>query len=285
MRTSPAILFLLSALGPGLAAPGCSPAESEPVIAQVGDVTLTMTQLHERVPEGTLQRATREEFTDYLHQWVRQELLFQAAEEMGYGTDARVERRVREARRSIMVDIFLEDELDLAPFLSDDEISAYYQSNIESFVRQEDEVNAALLWFGSRGDAARAREALTGGISLAEVASDTTYRAVAADLDLGFMTRRELGEELGDIVFDQRTGTLSEPVPIGDSFALIEVFDRQAAGQTRTLEEVRDEIIMRQTSNLWDMKLDELLTRLLEQADVSINAQAGYEALGRGRRR
>jgi len=284
MKTSPLSLSLLSVLGLALMAYGCSPAESEPVIAQVGDATLTLNGLYERVPEGTLQRATREEFTDYLHQWVRQELLFQAAEEMGYGTDIRVENRVREARRSIMVDTFLEDELDLAPFLSDEEITAYYQSNIESFVRQEDEVNAAILWFGTRADAARARTALTGGSSLANVVADTTYRAVAADLDLGFMTRQELGEELGDIVFSQRTGTLSEPVSIGDSFALIEIFDRQAAGQTRTLEEVRDEIIMRQTSNLWDMKLDELLTRLLEQADVSINAQAGYEALGRGRR-
>ncbi|GEM_PF-1788319 len=264
---------------------GCTPAETEPVIAQVGDVTLTLSTLHELVPEQTLSRATRDEFTAYVNQWVRQELLCQAAEEMGYGTDARVEQRVIEARRSIMVDTFLEDELDLTPFLSEEEITSYYQSNIESFVREEEEVRAVLLWFDTEAEAARVRSAVAAGNTPAEVAADTSFHIVAADLDLDYMTRHELGEELGDIVFAQRAGTLSQPLRVGDSVVIIQILDRQEAGQTRTLEEVRDEIVMRQTSNLWDMKLDELLTRLLEEADVSINIQAGYEALGRGRER
>ena len=37
------------------------------------------------------------------------------------------------------------------------------------------------------------------------------------------------------------------------------------------------------TSDLWDMKLDELLSRLLDQTDVSINIEAGLDALGRER--
>jgi len=276
---------LCLALAIALPATGCSSADTEPVIAQVGDAVLTLSDLRRLVPEETLSRATRDEFTDYLHQWVRHELLFQAAEEMGYGSDARIQQRLAEARRSIMIDTFLEDELDLQPLISEEEIAAYYQSNIESFRREEDEIRANILWFGSEADANQARSAVTGGRTFTEVAADTSWRVIAADLELDYLTRRELGEDLGDSVFEQRPGSLSRPLRVGESYALVQVLDRQEAGQTRTLEEVRDEIVMRQTSNLREVKLDELLTRLLEQADVAINAQAGYEALGRGRGR
>jgi len=126
------------------------------------------------------------------------------------------------------------------------------------------------------------RRAALEGRSFAEIAADTSFGIVAADLEPEYLTRRELGEELGDAVFPMTRSNLSDLIPTGRSFALVRVTDRQGSGTTRTLEEVRDEIIMHQTSDLWGMKLDELLRRLLEQSSISINAEAGLVLIGGG---
>lgn len=261
---------------------GCDRSSPAPVIAQVGDAKLTVDDLRDAIPEETLRTSTRADLQDYINQWVREELLYQAAESMGYDRDDRIVERVEEARRAIMVDIFLEDELDMRPFIAENQISEYYQNNLETFMRSEDEVAVEIIWFEESADGEAARRMALEGRSFAEIAADTSFGIVAADLEPEYVTRRELGEELGDAVFPMTRSNLSNLIPTGDSFALVRVTDRQDSGTTRTLEEVRNEIIMRQTSDLWGMKLDELLRRLLEQSSISINAEAGLVLIGGG---
>ncbi len=261
---------------------GCSNSSPAPVIAQVGDATLSVEDLRNAIPEETLRTSTRDDLQDYINQWVREELLFQAAESMGYDRDNRVAERVAEARRGILVDIFLEDELDMRPFIAESQIEEFYQNNLETFVRSETEVVVEILWFNESADGEDARRVALEGRSFNEMVGDTSFGIVAADLESEYLTRRELGEELGDAVFAMTRSNLSSLIPAGGSYALVRVIDRQEDGTTRTLEEVRSEIIMRQTSDLWEMKLDELLRRLLEQSSISINAEAGLVLIGGG---
>ena len=274
-------LFTLAAL----VLQGACSNRSEPqvILAQVSDATLTMEDLRSLVPDQVLNGADQQDLLDYVNQWMRSELLFQAAEDMGYGSDIRVERRAKQARRDIVIDVFLEDELDMRPFISDREISAYYQNNLTSFTRAEAEIQAEILWFEDAAHAELARGVLNDGRTFAEVAADSVLRVVAMNLESSYLSRIELGDGLGDAVFGVREGTLSRPVQVDDSYVLIRVIDRQEAESVRSMAEVRDEIMMRLTSDLWDMKLDELLSRLLNQADVSINITAGLDALGERR--
>ncbi len=274
-------LFVLAAL----VLSGACTRRSEPpvVIAQVGDANLTMEDLRSQVPDQVLNNAGQQDLLEYVNQWMRSELLYQTAEEMGYGSDSRVERRARQARRDIIIDVFLEDELDMRPFISDREISSYYQNNLTSFTRAEAEVQAEILWFEDAAHAELARGALNEGRTFSEVAADSAFGIMATNLESRYLSRIELGDELGDAVFGIREGTLSRPVQVDDSYVLIRVVDRQEAGSVRSMAEIRDEILMRLTSDLRDMKLDELLSRLLELADVSINIEAGLDVLGRER--
>lgn len=273
-------LFALAALV--LLGACSSKAEPLVVIAQVSDATLTIEDLRSQVPDQVLNGAGQQELLEYVNQWMRSELLYQAAKDMGYGSDGRVERRVKKTRRDIIIDVFLEDELDMRPFISDREISSYYQNNQTTFTRAEAEIQADILWFEDAQHAAMARVALNEGRTFSEVAADSAFGIVATNLESQYLSRIELGDGLGDAVFGVREGTLSRPVQVDDNYVLIQVVDQQEAGSVRSMAEVRDEIVMRLTSDMWDMKLDELLSRLLDQTDVSINIEAGIEALGGG---
>jgi hypothetical protein len=275
--------LLLTAVSIGaMMASGCERSDPAPVIAQVGEATLTVEDLRDMIPAETLRSSTRDDLLDFINQWVREELLYQAAVSMGYNRDDRVAERVEEARRGILVDIFLEDELDLQPFIAETQINEFYQNNLPTFVRTEDEVSVEILWFDEQADGEAARRAAAGGSTFAEIAADSTFRVVNAELDPGYLTRGELGDVLANAVFALTRSNLSQVLRTGEGYALVNLLDRQPEGTTRTLDEVRNEIIMRQTSDLWDMKLEELLRRLLDESSVSINAEAGLDLLGGG---
>ncbi len=264
------ILPLLAAVFLAAACSGPQPA----VVARVGDARLTVPALERSVPPGVLEAGDRDELLGYVNGWIRSELLFQAAREMGYHRDARVEERIREAGRDIMVDVFLEDELDMRPFISDQEIAAYYENNQDAFRRPREEVQFSALWFEEPEDARRARIFIQGGRSFQEAMEDTSYGVVGASLDPGFAAHSEIETGLANLLSRLDVGVLSPPTEVEDGWVLARVTDRQEAGSVRALWEVHDDIMARLASDLRDLKLEEMLSRLLDESDVRIDLDA-----------
>jgi hypothetical protein len=246
-------------------------SDPSPVIARVGGSTLTLEDLRTSLPAEVLARADRQDLLAFVNGWVRTELLQQAARSMGYAKDQRVRSRLEEATRSILVDAFLEDELDVDPLISDSEVENYYLNNQEEFRRSTDEVRVAILWFSDSPTTQRARDAIMAGRDFEDVAADSSLGVLAAELDTGFMTEADLGEELGSTVFRQTEGVLSRPTRIGTGYVLIRVDERQNAGTIRELGEVREDIVARMAADLRNIKLEELLGRLLEDSEVTID--------------
>lgn len=273
----PAVVTLLTS---AVLAGGCSSNLPPPVIvAQVGDATLTLEGLRDYVPDEVLRRASRSDLLTYVNQWIRSELIYQAAVSMGYAKDARVRARLREVERDIIVNTFLEDELDMGPFIAETEISAYHANNEDAFRREEEEIQLSLLWFSEQGFAERGRSAIASGATFQQVASDTTYHVVSTDLDPHYLARQDMGEGLAAAAFRQQPGTLSRPTVISGMFAVMKVNDRKEAGTVRALWEVRDDIQARLASDLRDMTLETLLVELLDRSEVSVKIDAALAAL------
>lgn len=263
-----------------LAAGGCARGSSPPqVVARVGDAVLTVADLEANVPADVLERADRNDLLAYANQWIRSELLYQAAREMGYAGDERVRQRVRDAERDIMVDLFLQDELDMRMFISEEEISAYHANNQDAFRREETEVLASMLWFADEESARRARAALEAGTGFGEIAADTSYGVRSSELNRRYVTREELGEALGGAIFGLEPGVLSSPIGVEDTFLIARVEDRQEAGTVRALWEVREDIEARLASDLREAKLETMLSELLAAASVSIDVDGALSAL------
>jgi parvulin-like peptidyl-prolyl isomerase len=249
------------------------------VVAQVGDATLTLEDLLEYVPEEVLERASRSELLGYANQWIRSELIYQRAVSMGYARDARVRERLREVERDIIVNTFLEDELDMGPFIAETEISAYHANNEEAFRREEEEIQLSLLWFSTQGSAEQGRAAIASGATFQQVASDTGYHVTSADLDPHYLSRENMSAGLAAAAFRQQTGTLSRPTEVNGMYAVLQVNDRKEAGTVRALWEVKDDIQARLASDLREMTLETLLMELLDRSEVSVNVDAAFAAL------
>ena len=258
----------------GLAAVTACAQKEEPVVARVGEARLTLSRLEAALPPGTLRDADRDVLLDYVNGWIRGELLYQAARDLGYHRDRRVRDRIEEASRDIMIDVFLEDELDMRPFISDEEIASYYENNQDAFRRAREEVQFSALWFDERADAQRARSFIQEGRSFQEAAEDTSLRVTGSSLDPGFAARSELETALAGLLFRLDPGQLSAPTEVEGGWVIARLIDRQEAGSVRALWEVHDDIMARLASDLRDLKLEEMLSRLLEESDVSIDLDA-----------
>jgi parvulin-like peptidyl-prolyl isomerase len=270
----------VSVLAVLLLASGCSSdATSSPVIARVGDATLTLEDLQTYVPPGVLERATRNDLLAYANQWIRSELLYQAALGTGYEKDARVKQRVEEATRDIIVDIFLQDELDMGSFISEEEIRDYHANNQDAFRRDEDEVLASILWFADEEQASRARSELASGAAFETLAADTSFRVTAAALEGRYVGRLELGGGLAGALFGLAPGTISAVIRLEGEPVVARVEDRQEAGTVRALWEVRDDIEAHLASDLREAKLETMLSQLLAGAEVTVDVDGVLSAL------
>ena len=282
-RGTAAVLTLALATGLfGLT--GCAQERVEPVVlARVGDAVLTVDDLRRYVPEDLLLGATREDIQSYANQWVRAELLYHAALDMGYGGDERVRERLREVERDLVVDVFLQDELDMQAFISEEEVEAYHADNQDAFRRAADEVRFMAIWVPERAMADRVRTIVSEGATFDEAAADSSI--VVMDIELGqqFYVREELEEGVAEAAFTLAPGSVSRVVPLEGQFAVLRVEDRQEAGTVRSLWEVRDDIEARLAADLRESKLESMLTELLQRNDVSLNVDGALRALNNPR--
>ena len=276
-----AAAVLMLGLVVGLAAlSGCERERVEPVVlARVGDAELTVEDLRRYVPEELLLGATREDIQSYANQWVRAELLYHAALDMGYGGDERVRERMREVERDLVVDVYLQDELDMQAFISEAEIEAYHADNQDAFRRASDEVRFMAIWVPERAMADRVRTVIREGATFDEAAADSSIVLVGIELGEQFYTREELEEGVAETAFTLAPGSVSRVVPLEGQFAVLRVEDRQEAGTVRSLWEVRDDIEARLAADLRESKLESMLTELLQRNDVSLNVDGALRAL------
>ncbi len=167
-----------------------------------------------------------------------------------YFAERREEFRLPEKRR---VSYLLVDPLALEPTVavSDDEIRAYYDANVEDYT-QEERVRARHILLRVEDEAqAAAVEARLAAIR-ARIEAGEDFAALAAELsddpsskvrggDLGFFGRGTMIGAFEDAAFGADPGELVGPIRTNFGFHLIEVLEKQPGG-TQSLEEVRDEI-------------------------------------------
>jgi parvulin-like peptidyl-prolyl isomerase len=198
---------------------------------------------------------------------------------MGYGHDPRVRDRMRDVERDLVVDVFLQDELNMQAFISEAEIEAYHADNQDAFRRAEDEVRFMAIWVPERAMAERVRTGIREGATFDEAAADSSIEVIGIELGEQFYPREELEAGVGETAFTLAPGAVSRVVPLEGQFLVLRVEDRQEEGTVRALWEVRDDIEARLAADLRESKLESMLTELLQRNDVSLNVDGAFRAL------
>ncbi len=148
-------------------------------------------------------------------------------------------------KRDVTVMYLSDDDLAAGIEITPDEIAAYYKEHIEEYEQPEKRYVLQMV-FDDEQEAKNAAAKLASGEDFAAVAAE--YGQKAEDIDLGFVARNDVAEELADAVFALGINQVSAPVQISDSWQIIKVTATQAphkvdkaVAERQIVEELRQE--------------------------------------------
>ena len=257
------------AIGLGLLSVTCGKERhNTSVVARVGDATLTVEQVQNRVAPGLGEEETAAQRREFVDKWIEQQLVYQEALSQGLDENARVQQLLDEARQDVLVASFLNRQFETQVEISEFEITEYFTAHAHEFTRTEDEIRAQHILLNSQRHAVTLRQKLVQGDSFEDAALEHSLDQSSKNVggDLGYFGVDDY-PELWQACQNLTVNRVSKPVESDRGLHLVRVLDRQEAGTLKDLEQVRGEIVETLVTEHYKQRLDDLVSRL--KAEIS----------------
>ncbi|MDA3822922.1 MAG: peptidyl-prolyl cis-trans isomerase, partial [Bacteroidales bacterium] len=119
----------------------------EQPVARVFDKYLYRSDLNDAIPSGTSENDSIVIARNHIETWIRNQLMFTKAEEALSDEQKNVEKKIEEYRSSLLIYSYRQKLLHqkMDTFVTNDEILAYYESNIDNFILSEEITKAIFV--------------------------------------------------------------------------------------------------------------------------------------------
>lgn len=267
------MLKLLFCCGAGLLA-ACSTAPGEEgVVARVEEVALTAVDLESHLPAELGMGQGAADKAQFVERWVEEQLLYQEALSRRLDQQLRIQQLLEQARRDLLVAALLNAEFEGQDTqVSEATIQEYYAENREDFRRHKPEIRALHILLATQADALAKRQALRNGASFEELARlhSLDQETKGRGGDLGYFSADD-NPTLWDACRGLPLKRVPEPIQTSHGYHLVQVLDRQEAGTTKELDQVRPQIINALVRQDYQQRLAELITNLKSSKKWSID--------------
>jgi parvulin-like peptidyl-prolyl isomerase len=273
------------------AAQDSTPAKtaSSDVVARVGDANLSANDIRAYVAAlGPREQAALAQDPALLSQAVRMllanRLVLQEVLAKKWDQQPGVTAQLERVRDSALVELYLGAvSAPPANYPSDDELQAAYDANRAAMVMPRQFQLAQVFIAGPKDAADKATEDKARK-SLEEVqrqlkAPGADFGVVAGETgaknggDLGWLAEAQLRPEIRTQIIGLSKGAVSEPIRLDDGWHILKLIDTKAS-YTRTLPEVRDQLVQQMRSERAGMLRRAYLADLLKQNPPVVNELA-----------
>ena len=204
---------------------GCGPQDENPTVAEVGYQTITVQDVRDflaKLPEHAKgEEAGKEQLRDHLQTMINIELLLMEARSQGLEKSSSYLTSLNRIRKAKLVREYERRTVDAT--VEDGEVEEYIdREGLARAVRLGDILVADLE------TAEKAVREIEGGASFADVARKLSMNegTAARGGDTGrFSTRYEMIPGLAEKLFGLAVGSVSDPVRIGDRYAVFKILD------------------------------------------------------------
>ena len=245
----------------------------ETILASFGIQTITLgefNQLWEEIPDSYKLQLTKD---TVLEQMITESLLLQEAKDIGLEQDKDVLEEIQELTEQILIQTLIEREILEKVKISDEETEKYYTENISNFIEKE-QVHLFNILVETEEEAQNILEQLKNGIDFSEIAKEkSTGPSAAQGGDLGFVSKGTIIPEIEEVIFALEVGNLSEIVQTDFGFHILKISDKKPE-ITKTLEEVKEEIITILLPLRQREEFDTLVNNLKSRVEIQINEEA-----------
>ncbi len=252
---------------------GCRKTETMPedMVAQVNDHYLRLKQVEESVPQGLPDDLALSLKKNIISRWVENEALYLAAKEEGVSLSDYDKYLLEEYRKSLLIQHYFNKKIKKDFPVSDKAIEDYYKAHKDEFRREKDEVHVVHL-FMEQSDPAIFKEIRNADDLMPIIKKYYLNEKSTVNQpngDLGYVAIDQFPESLARVLKRMKTGTISRPIKTREGYHFFQLIDRQKKGTIRSLDLVRDQIVLR----LKKQRHDKLVKDLVQQAKQKVQIQ------------
>jgi len=221
----------------------CSKTDGKDVVARVDGAVLTRSQIEQQMKKMKMRPDQEHEFVE---RWVNNQLLYGEAKRQGFDKTKDLAEELERVKREFMIQKLLEKTFSEKIKVSEEEISSYYENNIDLFKVAEDEVRALHILTKTKAEADIALQEIRAGKPFKDVAKERStgyFRSRGGDM--GFFTRKDVIPEVARYAFRLQPETVSPVFKSPHGYHIIKVIKKRTKGSIKELDDVRDEIAQR----------------------------------------
>ena len=258
---------------------GCSSDNNEDkVIAKIGDYTITVKDLNERIsnlPEK-YREVVRSRKEEYLKDLIKDTLLFQEAVRKDIDRDKEVQNLIEEAKKKIIVARLLQDEVDNNVVITDEDIELFYTANKDKYMTPE-VMRVSHILVLSKDDAYDILEEINSGVNFEDLARAKSVDPTAQRAgDIGYFPKGQLLPEFEEACALLNIGEISGIVQTTLGYHIIKLTDRKPP-QVRLLSTVKEDVKAR----LRVLEKKRLFNKLLEDIEERTTIEINEEILNK----
>jgi parvulin-like peptidyl-prolyl isomerase len=243
------------------------------VVAKVEGENLSRDDLFRWIPSDIPEEQKAILSRQYIDRWVQKTVLAQAAKAEGIKLSEYENWSLEFLEKEMLSQKYLAAKLPRDVIITDQEISTYYDRNVQQFLRKEDEVHLVQLYLDNRDRAIDAEIREQG--NLLEVIKKNYLdsqprRSVEKNGDLGYVPINSLKKDIARLVRSGNTGRIYGPINIEQGYYYFQMMDKQSSGSYRSLDLVEEEIRLRLIAMRREKLTEELAQKLVEKSNVKI---------------
>lgn len=255
---------------------GCGkPAETEVVLASVGDTEIKVSDFDARIANlpARYREVVKRKKSEYLKELINDTLLYQEAVKRGLDADEEVLRVIAEAEKKILIARLLKDEIDDALEISEAEVNAFYEENANRY-RTPELMRASHILLMSEEDARKVIEDHAAGVNFENLAKAKSMDPTAQrGGDIGYFPKGQLMPEFENACSGLDVGEVSGVVRTSLGYHVIKLTDRRPP-VSRPVKDVEGDIKARLRTLKRQRMFNDLLSKLKEETEIVINEDA-----------
>ena len=244
------------------------------VIARVGDAVLTLEDLQASIPHEYSGVISQEQNIAYVRRWINTELLYQEALRLKIDHNPEIIARFEKMKKDLLsAEIINRGVTGGGASVSEEAIREYYENNREQFVRET--------------AVARYEDMVVSDINLAwelrRTATHDTFRDIAkanpaiqfvGDLANGttpYVSLDAVPLVVRNAIAGANVPSITGPYRSEEGFHILRLINKFDKGTIATLDEVRDEIVTRLSSQAHKDDTERMISDIMSRADVEFN--------------
>lgn len=208
---------------------------------------------------------------EFLEEIIKRELLLQEAKKAGIEKDKVLLDRIEEMKERLILNEFLQREVEGRLVTTDKELEDYYNLHKEEF-KSPDEAKISQIVVRSDQDAREVLKRLRKGSDFARIARELSIDAATRNSggDVGVLQRGKIHPELDSVIFAMNEGEISDPIKTESGYHIMKL-QKKIPGLPLSFNDAKNILSQRYQIEKRSKVFEDLFVRLKSKANITIS--------------